>query len=167
MSAFVGRVDELAALDAVARAAGGGEVGAAVVVGDAGSGKSRLLAEAADRIDLARVFRVIGYEPERRVPLAAASDLLRALADTPVGRQLGVLLFDPTGESSTLEPMRVFEAAHSTLRVIGPALVVMDRAAACRRKIAISWRRTRISSSFERRGRPSSHTSRNRFRTTR
>jgi hypothetical protein len=36
-----------------------------------------------------------------------------------------------------------------------------------RRRIASSCRRTRISSSFERRGRPSSHTSANRFRTTR
>jgi hypothetical protein len=39
--------------------------------------------------------------------------------------------------------------------------------AACRRRIANSWRRTRISNSFERRGRPSSHTNANRFRTTR
>jgi hypothetical protein len=37
----------------------------------------------------------------------------------------------------------------------------------CRRMIANSWRRTRISSSFERRGRASSHSSANRFRTTR
>jgi hypothetical protein len=39
--------------------------------------------------------------------------------------------------------------------------------AVCRRRIASSCRRTRISSSFERRGRPSSHTSANRLRTTR
>jgi DNA-binding CsgD family transcriptional regulator len=127
MSAFVGRVDELAALDAVARAAGGGEVAAAVVVGDAGCGKSRLLAEAANRTDLARVFRVTGYEPERQVPLAAASDLLRALADAPAGRQLGVLLFDPARDrSSGLEPLRVFEAAHQAVRTIEPALVLID-----------------------------------------
>jgi hypothetical protein len=37
----------------------------------------------------------------------------------------------------------------------------------CRRKTANSWRSTRISSSFEPRCRPSSHTSANRFRTTR
>jgi DNA-binding CsgD family transcriptional regulator len=126
MNAFVGRVHELAALEAVARAACGGEVAAAVVVGDAGTGKSRLLAEAADRIDSVRVFRVVGYEPERQVPLAAASDLLRALVDAPAGRQLGVLLFDPARESSALEPMRVFEAAHYALRAIGPALVLVD-----------------------------------------
>jgi hypothetical protein len=38
---------------------------------------------------------------------------------------------------------------------------------ACRRRIVSSWRRTRISSSFERDGRPSSQTSANKFRTTR
>jgi hypothetical protein len=38
---------------------------------------------------------------------------------------------------------------------------------ACRRRIASSWRRTRISKSFERRGLPRSHTSANRLRTTR
>ena len=37
----------------------------------------------------------------------------------------------------------------------------------CRRRIANSCRKTRISTSFERRGRASSHTSANRFRTTR
>jgi DNA-binding CsgD family transcriptional regulator len=127
MSAFVGRADELAALNDLVCAAAGGEVAAAVVVGDAGTGKSRLLAEAAGRGVLARVFRVIGYEPERQVPLAAASDLLRALVDTPAGRQLDVLLFDPTREgSSPLERMRVFEAAHYALRAIGPALVLVD-----------------------------------------
>ena len=127
MSAFVGRAVELAALDEVGRAASAGKIAAAVVVGEAGSGKSRLLAAAADRSALGRVFRVIGYEPERHVPLAAASDLLRALVDTPTGRQLGVLLFDTSGEEgSVLEPMRVFEAAHYALRTIGPALVLVD-----------------------------------------
>jgi DNA-binding CsgD family transcriptional regulator len=127
MSAFVGRAEELAALDEVGRAASAGQVAAAVVVGDAGSGKSRLLAEASDRSALARVFCVIGYEPERQVPIAAASDLLRALVDTPAGRQLGVLLFDSSPEqASVLEPMRVFEAAHRSLRMIEPALVLVD-----------------------------------------
>src|SRR5215216_5368500 len=37
----------------------------------------------------------------------------------------------------------------------------------CRRRIASSWRRMRISSSFERRGRASSQTSASRFRATR
>jgi DNA-binding CsgD family transcriptional regulator len=127
MSAFVGRAEELAALDEVGRAASAGKVAAAVVVGDAGSGKSRLLAEVSDRSALARVFRVVGYEPERQVPLAAASDLLRGLAGTPAGRQLGVLLFDPSREQApALEPMRVFEAAHQSFRLIETALVLVD-----------------------------------------
>src|SRR5437879_8171185 len=126
MSAFVGRVDELGVLDEVGRAASAGEVAAAIVVGDAGCGKSRLLAEAADRSALARVFRIIGYEPERQVPLAAASDLLRALVAAPAGRQLGVLLFDTARERSALEPMRVFEAAHHAVRAIEPSLVLVD-----------------------------------------
>jgi DNA-binding CsgD family transcriptional regulator len=126
MSAIVGRVDELGVLDEVGRAASAGEVAAAIVVGDAGCGKSRLLAEAADRSALARVFRIIGYEPERQVPLAAASDLLRALVAAPAGRQLGVLLFDTARERSALEPMRVFEAAHHAVRAIEPSLVLVD-----------------------------------------
>lgn len=126
MSAFVGRADELAALDEVGRKVRGGEVAAAVIVGDAGAGKSRLLAEVVDRIDLAPVFRVIGYEPERQVPLASASELLRTLVDTPAGRQLGVLVFDPTRESTPLEPVRVFEAGHYALRSIESPLVIVD-----------------------------------------
>jgi len=127
MSAFVGRADELAALDEVARAAGAGEVAAALVVGDAGSGKSRLLAEAAGRSPLAHVFRVAGYESEWQVPLAAASDMLRTLVGAPAGRSLGALLSNTSGEkTSALEPVRVFEATHSALRTIGPALVLVD-----------------------------------------
>src|SRR5690348_16149471 len=95
MSAFVGRIDELAELGQVAGAFGGGEVAAAVVTGDPGSGKSRLLAEVAARAKLPNQFRLVGYEPESEVPLAPASDLLRALGQaTAQGRQLGALVFD-------------------------------------------------------------------------
>ena len=125
MSVFVGRAVELAALDEVGHTSG---VAAAVVVGEPGSGKSRLLAEAAGRSAKAHRFRVIGCEPERRVPLAAASDLLRALAEpTQAGRRLGELVFEtPREEGSTLEPVRVFEATHRALQAIGPALVLLD-----------------------------------------
>lgn len=127
MSAFVGRADELAVLDEVGRAASVGYVAAAVVVGEAGSGKSRLLAEAAGRLRLARLLRIIGYEPERPVPLAAASDALRTLIETPSGHPLGAVLFESgPGEPSVLEPIRVFEAAHYALRTIGPAVVLVD-----------------------------------------
>src|ERR671937_2872720 len=128
MSAFVGRAEELAALDAVGRAAAAGEVGASVVVGEPGTGKSRLLAEAAARSALERQFRVVGYEAEQQVPLAAATDLLRALVErSDAGRRLGELLFDAApDEASTLEPVRIFEATHRALRAVGPALVLVD-----------------------------------------
>jgi len=127
MSVFVGRADELAALAAVIEATAGG-VAAAVIVGDPGTGKSRLLAEAATRAPLQNRFRVVGYEPEREVPLASASELLRALADpTPAGRRLEALVFGTArSDMSPLEPLRVFEAAHRALRLVGPALVLVD-----------------------------------------
>jgi DNA-binding NarL/FixJ family response regulator len=128
MSPFVGRVDELAALAEVAGAFGRSEVAAAVVIGDPGSGKSRLLAEAAARAELPNQLRIVGYEPESEVPLASASDLLRVLAEaTPRGRQLGALVFDAgRKDASPLDPIRIFEAAHRALCAVGPALVLVD-----------------------------------------
>jgi DNA-binding CsgD family transcriptional regulator len=128
MSAFVGRRQELAELDDINGAAAAGHLAAAVVVGDPGSGKSRLLAEAAGRAPLSNRFRVVGYEPEREVPLAAASDLLLALAATaPAAHGLEALLFaDDRKEGASLQPLRIFESAHRALRVVGPALVLVD-----------------------------------------
>jgi predicted ATPase len=128
MAAFVGRRFELDALEHFGRTAAGGGVTAAIVVGEPGSGKSRLLTEAAGRTGLPRRFAVTGYEPERQVPFAAASDLLRDLAESEAGRgRLGALLFEaPEEESPTLEPVRIFEAAHRALRSKGPALVLVD-----------------------------------------
>ena len=129
MGAFVGRVAELAALDEVGRvAAAADEVAAAIVVGNPGSGKSRLLAEAASRAGLTDQFRIVGYEPERGVPLAAASDFLRSLTGvTPDGRRLGALVFGVgAAGASSLEPIRVFEAAHRALSAVGPTLAIVD-----------------------------------------
>jgi predicted ATPase len=128
MSVFVGRRDELAALAEISRAAVRGEVAAAMVVGDPGSGKSRLLGEAAARTELPNQFRVVGFEPESAVPFAAASEFLRALTSTtPQGGQLENLVFGAApDEASPLEPVRVFESAHRALGAIGPALVLVD-----------------------------------------
>jgi DNA-binding CsgD family transcriptional regulator len=127
MGAFVGRVAELALLAEIGTAARRAEVAAAVVVGEPGSGKSRLLAEIADEMEPADGFRVIGYEAERQVPLASAADLLRALtALAPVGHTLDAMVFDPGVEGSVLEPLQVFEAAHRVLRTAGPTLILVD-----------------------------------------
>jgi hypothetical protein len=128
MGVFVGRRDELTALGEIPGAAAHGDVAAAVLVGDPGCGKSRLLAESSEQARLLNRFRVVGYEPERDVPLASAAELLRALADVkPHGRRLEALVFDPGREhGSSLEPLRVFEATHRALRVLAPALVLVD-----------------------------------------
>ena len=128
MNAFVGRIDELAALAQTADAALRSEVAAAIVLGDPGSGKSRLLGEAAARAEVPNQFRVVGFEPESAVPLAAASEFLQGLAAaTQHGRQLEELVFGaPPEEASPLEPVRVFEVAHRAFRPIGPALVLVD-----------------------------------------
>jgi DNA-binding CsgD family transcriptional regulator len=128
VSAFVGRRDELAELGEIAGVAAAGDVTAAVVVGEPGSGKSRLLAEAAGRAPLSNRFRVVGYEPERAVPLAAASDLLLSLTATAgAAHGLESLLFgDDRQEAAALQPLRIFESAHRALRTAGPALVLVD-----------------------------------------
>ena len=63
-SPFVGRTDELAALAAAAEAAAAGNVAAVMIVGEPGSGKTRLLHEAAARSQLSPQLHVVGYEPE-------------------------------------------------------------------------------------------------------
>lgn len=125
MHAFVGRAEELAALRDVVRRGRTGP-SAAVVVGEPGSGKSRLLAQARAESALPETYAVSGYEAERHVPLAAASGLLRALAESrPQGAQLDGLLHG--GRAPTeLDSLRLFEAAHRAFREPSPALLVVD-----------------------------------------
>jgi DNA-binding CsgD family transcriptional regulator len=125
MQVFVGRAGELEALAEVAATSAPGPV-AAVIVGEPGSGKSRLIAEARGRSSLPHSFAVVGYEPERQVPLAAAAGLLRGLSETPQqGSQVEALLFGAQ-QATPLEPVRVFEAAHRALRALERALLVVD-----------------------------------------
>jgi predicted ATPase len=123
--ALVGRAQELAALQEVVRCSAAGP-SAAVVVGEPGSGKSRLLAEAREQVVAPQTLTVAGYEAERNVPLAAASGLLRVLAATrPHGVQLDRLLYGGR-EVGELEPLRLFEAAHRAFREMMPALLTVD-----------------------------------------
>jgi DNA-binding CsgD family transcriptional regulator len=122
---FVGRTNELETLAEIADRGGSGPA-MAIVVGEPGSGKSRLLTEARARSGLHHSFAVVGYETERQVPLAAAAALLRELTDAPKqGAHLEALLFG-SQETTALEPVRVFEAAHRAFRVFEPALLVVD-----------------------------------------
>ena len=128
MGALVGRAEELARLEAAGRAAIAGGVAAVLVVGEPGVGKSRLLAEAVKRIPLRRQFQVVGFEPERLVPLAAAASLLRALAGLGgAGRRLGELVFgDPRGSVAAVEPVRILVEAHRALEAAGPAVTCSE-----------------------------------------
>src|SRR5437660_632955 len=123
MSAFVGRTDERRTLEAlIARAEEGAVAG--LVFGDPGSGKTRLLAETVERAGVENTARIVGYEPERNVPLSASAEFLHVLASSPAGRRLNALVFEP--ETSGLEPMRIFEAAHRAVDIIEPVLLVVD-----------------------------------------
>lgn len=125
MQTFVGRAAELAALSQIAAERVTGPT-AVVLVGEPGSGKSRLLAEARARSALPHVFAVVGYEAERQVPLAASSELLRALGvASEAGSPVDALLLGQN-ERTPLEPVRVFETVHRAFRVLQPTLLVVD-----------------------------------------
>jgi DNA-binding CsgD family transcriptional regulator len=67
----------------------------------------------------------VGYEPERNVPLAAAAELIRTLVRTDPGGRLSELLTEPA-HLATLEPIRVFEAAHRAAERLLPLLILVD-----------------------------------------
>jgi DNA-binding CsgD family transcriptional regulator len=76
---LIGRAPQLAALDRLIEQAGGGHGQAAAVAGEAGMGKSRLVAEACARA-AGRGFAVLVgrcFEPDRALPYAPLIDLLR------------------------------------------------------------------------------------------
>lgn len=129
-SVFVGRVNELAQLEAVcSRANREARPTAALVTGLPGSGKTRLLAELRGRKPASRLLSVVGYQTGTQVPLAAAGDLLRALVRVPgAGPRLDVALFGASpSDDRPLEPLRVFEAAHrALLGVSGTVLIFVD-----------------------------------------
>lgn len=118
---FVGREAELAHLAAVVAGVARGGVSAAVVVGEPGVGKSRLLEEAMRAAPTDRTFRVRGYEAEQPVPLAAAAMFLRELEEAT-----GASLLPDTTDATMLEPVRIFESTHRALRECPAVTVFMD-----------------------------------------
>jgi len=126
---IVGRTPELDAIGAVlADARGRTEPALAVVVGDPGIGKTRLISELAGRALGLRVFRLVGFEPEQEVPLGAAATVLRELMKIgPAGEFLRALLSSEKPEpAGRLESVRVFEAAYRVVASTEPILLVID-----------------------------------------
>ena len=97
-----------------------------LIVGAPGSGKTRLLGEVVQRVRFAPAVRVVGFEPMQSIPLAAVGDLLRHLATAPEhGQRLNDLVFGDT-RAAARDPVRIFEAAHRALSVLGPLLLAVD-----------------------------------------
>ena len=123
---FIGRREELDRLAELQRRAHRARLPAAsLIVGEPGTGKSRLLAQVLDRSKL-RQGRLVGFEPLQSVPLAAAATLLRLLATVPgPGRDLDRLVFGEAAQESR-DPLRIFEGAHRALASAGPILIAID-----------------------------------------
>ena len=124
---FVGRQDELRTLGAlIAAARRAGAPTAALIVGEPGSGKSRLLRETLRRADPLRTVVVAGFEPNEPIPLAALGELVRRLATVPGdGPRLASLVFgsdERRGETA----LPVFEATHRAVVAFGPLVLAID-----------------------------------------
>ena len=100
---------------------------AAVVEGDPGAGKSRLLTEFQRRARVPEQIWCSGYEPEGAIPLAASRALLRRLLTVSEwGEIVDAMAFGAPSPSEPVEPVRLFEAAHRALVSLGPTLVIVD-----------------------------------------
>lgn len=122
---FFGRDAELEVLQARVRQAHGEcEPQVVLIEGDPGSGKSRLLAEAAERSGIDPRISITAYESEKSVPLAAAVEAIRrlGLSVTEISRST-----EPSREPSTgLEAVRMFEAVHRSLNFNEALLLMID-----------------------------------------
>ncbi len=110
---FVGRPDEVGALREVC-AIPEDRVAAALVVGAAGSGKSRLISEVVATLSDQEVVTVGGYEPEQGIALSTARGLLERATALPGGEAVDRLAFGDT-DAGPVEPVRLFEATHRVL----------------------------------------------------
>ena len=125
---LVGRDAELSTFErwlSLAEASGTSAV--ALIVGEPGSGKTRLLREAVARLAIDPRLGIEGHEPEQAIPLSAATDLLRALTEVPEeGDRLGSLFYGTARHGAAADPLRLFEAARRCLSSLGRVRIVAD-----------------------------------------
>jgi len=125
---FVGRHAELELLTRSVVLSTQGSAAAAFVVGEPGSGKSRLLSEAWQGARPDERFRMAGYKAERQVPLAAAAGLLRVLSEGDGEHRVlaDLLYWSHHDVESPLDPVRVLEAANRVLAGRRSAVIAFD-----------------------------------------
>jgi DNA-binding CsgD family transcriptional regulator len=124
---FIGRADELRALRTLLSVTGRhGTPTAAVITGEPGTGKSRLLRESLRDADPARTVLAAGFEPVEPIPLAALGDLVRRLAAVPGDGQLLASLVFGSAERRGETALPVFEATHRALTAFGPLVLAVD-----------------------------------------
>jgi hypothetical protein len=114
----LGRGLELARIDTAVRSAVAGSFAFVLVEGEAGSGKSRLIAEAVERLQDVHVGRAACLEVERRLPYVP---LVAALRDA-FGGELPELDGDVLG----LGELALLESLVGLLASRGPTVLVLD-----------------------------------------
>src|SRR5579884_4312406 len=109
---FVGRADELAALDACLNEARSGEPRVVLVEGEAGVGKSTLLSHFIRGVSDAEVLRATGDEAEAIVPFGIVAELVAGAQAAP-GRRSGLFR---RAVDDDVDPLAVVDELVAVLR---------------------------------------------------
>jgi DNA-binding CsgD family transcriptional regulator len=132
---ILGRGRELARIDALIDAARGGHGGALVVRGEAGIGKSALLAAARERASGLRVLSACGAETEAHLPFAALAQLVEPVLarrdELPEPQAAALASALALGPAAPGERFAVCQATVGLLRAAAedmPVLAVVDDA---------------------------------------
>ena len=132
---FIGRAEELAALDAALAAAQAGAASAVLVSGEAGIGKTRLLAEFAARASAGGTRVLIGNCIELgdgELPHAPLAAILRQLESELASDELDAVLgparavLDPAAPENQAARLELVLAMLGRLGELGPAVIAIE-----------------------------------------